>query len=199
VKPVKTTDEALMQRFQDGDRDAFEVLYQRYKAPIFTFLVRQYTSKDNANEITQETFIRVIRSAASFRHGSKFATWIFTISRNLAIDFLRKAKHRSHASLDQPIGDNGPTLGERLPGNSPNPDKASAQSTLRDDIAQALSNLPDDQREVFLLREYHGLPFREIATVVNAKEGTAKSRMRYALKTLRNELAHHADYVRTLP
>jgi RNA polymerase sigma-70 factor (ECF subfamily) len=199
VNTVKTTDEALMQRFQNGDRDVFEVLYQRYKAPIFTFLVRQYTSNDNANEITQEVFIRVIRNASSFRHGSKFATWIFAIARNLAIDFLRKAKHRAHASLDQQIGGNGPTLGDRLPGNSPNPDKASTQSTLRDDITRALSKLPDDQREVFLLREYHGLPFREIATVVNAKEGTVKSRMRYALETLRNELAHHADYARTLP
>jgi RNA polymerase sigma-70 factor (ECF subfamily) len=199
VNTVKTTDEALMERFQNGDRGAFEMLYQRYKTPIFSFLVRQYTSKDNANEITQEVFIRVIRNASSFRHGSQFATWIFTITRNLAIDFLRKAKHRTHASLDRQIGDNGPTLGERLPGNSPNPEMASLQATLQDEIVHAVAQLPDDQREVFLLREYHGLPFREIATIVNAKEGTVKSRMRYALESLRNELAHHADYARTLP
>jgi RNA polymerase sigma-70 factor (ECF subfamily) len=76
---------------------------------------------------------------------------------------------------------------------------ASLQATLQDEIVHAVAQLPDDQREVFLLREYHGLPFREIATIVNAKEGTVKSRMRYALESLRNELAHHADYARTLP
>ncbi len=199
LSAATNTDEDLMRSFQNGDRGAFEALYRKYKNPVFSFLARQYTNRDTAVELTQEVFLRVIRNAQSFRHGSRFTTWLFTIARNLAIDSVRKASHRRHASLDQKTNEDGPSLGDRLPGREPDPDRASASARLQSDIAKAVSKLPEEQREVFLLREYHGLPFREIAEVVQAKEGTVKSRMRYALEALRGDLSGWADYARTLP
>ncbi|MCP4606864.1 MAG: sigma-70 family RNA polymerase sigma factor [Proteobacteria bacterium] len=188
-----------MLNFQNGDREAFEAIYRKYKNPIFSFLCRQYTTQETAKELTQEVFYRVIRGARTFRFGSCFATWIYTIARNLGIDSTRKARHRKCASLDQKTDRDGPPLGDRLAHSGPGPDRASAAGRIKKDIAQAISKLPDEQREVFLLREYHGLPFREIANVVNSKEGTVKSRMRYALETLRVELSEWTDYARTLP
>ncbi len=187
-----------MRSFQEGDQAAFETLYRKYKGPVFSFLVRQYAASDTAKELTQEVFLRVIRNAQSFRYGSRFTTWLFTIARNIAIDSLRKARHRKHTSLDQKVREDGPSLGERLPGAAPEPDRATASSKLRRNLTEAISKLPEQQREVFLLREYHGLRFREIAEVVDAKEGTVKSRMRYALETLKVELSDWSDYARTL-
>lgn len=194
---ANTTDEELMVRYQSGDRAAFEALYRRYRTPIHTFLAR-HRAGESAAELTQEVFLRVVRGNASFRHGSRFATWIFTIARNLAVDEARRAGHRRCASLDQGFREDGPPLHERLANGGAKPDRASAQSRLRADLAQAVFALPEEQREVFLLREYHGLPFREIAEVVGAKEGTVKSRMRYAVDALRGALAQHADYARSL-
>lgn len=189
-----------MTSFQNGDHRAFEILYHRYKSRIFSFLLRQHqASNDAAKELTQEVFIRVAHSGGGFRHGSRFSTWLYTIARNISIDAMRKARHRKHASLDQPNNENGTSLGEHIPDNGPSPDKASTRTQLRHDITHAISRLPEDQREVFLLREYHGLPFKEIANIVDAKEGTVKSRMRYAVETLKKALENYVDYARTLP
>ncbi|MDJ0761784.1 MAG: RNA polymerase sigma factor [Myxococcota bacterium] len=188
-----------MRRFQKGDQGAFEQLYFRYKAPIFSFLARQYAHGEAAKDLTQEVFVRIIRSAHSFRHNAKFATWIYTVARNLAIDSLRKTRHRKTTSLDQNKQENGSHFEAQVPSPDPSPDRLMASGRLRAELSRIIANLPDDQREVFLLREYCGLPFCEIARVVDAKEGTVKSRMRYALTSLRSELAEWADYARTLP
>ena len=188
-----------MTRFQNGSLEAFEVLYQRYRAPIFSFLVRQCVHPDSAEELAQDVFMKVIRSASSFGHASKFSTWIFTIARNQAVDAFRKGKHRNHASLDQPTRDDGPTMKDRLAVEGRDPERDTTATRLRGALEEAIGRLPEDQREVFLLREYSGLRFAEISEVVGAKEGTVKSRMRYALEFLRHELSDYEDYARTLP
>ncbi len=188
-----------MTRFQQGSPEAFETLYRRYKAPVFAFILRQSASRHTAEELTQETFIRVVKGASSFRHGSKFSTWVYTIARNRLIDGIRRQKHRNHASLDQPAGTEGKPLGERIAGNEQGPERGSVGAALRRDLTEAIEKLPVEQREVFLLREYGGMPFAEISEVVGAKEGTVKSRMRYALESLRETLSAYGDYARTLP
>lgn len=195
----KTTDEELMSRFQSGNLAAFETLYERYRVPIYAFLVRQCIRPDNAEELAQDVFMKVIRAAASFGHASKFSTWIFAIARNQAVDAFRKGKHRNHASLDQPAREDGPALMERIPGKSRDPERDTTSTRLRGALEQAISKLPEEQREVFLLREFSGLRFAEISEVVGAKEGTVKSRMRYALESLRHQLSDFEDFARTLP
>lgn len=188
-----------MEAFQGGDVRAFEVLFGRYETPVFAFLIRQCGNRDLAADMAQDVFFRVVRSAASFHHQSKFSTWIYAIARNAAVDAARKARHRNHPSLDDSPGPDAPRLGDRVATDSPGPDRGAISERLRAAIAAAIDRLPADQREVFLLREYSGLPFDEIAEVVGAKVGTVKSRMRYALEALRRELSGYEEYARSLP
>lgn len=192
------TDEELMEALQKGKTEAFEILFKKYQSPVFNFLTRQLGNRDTAADLTQDVFAKIIRNASSFQHKSRFSTWIYTVARNGAVDILRKASHRRHASLDSPTGEDGPTLGERIAGDQPAPDRQTTAGRLRNALSEAIESLPVDQREIFLLRQYHGMPFQEIAEVVNAPVGTVKSRMRYALESLRGSLSDYEDYARTL-
>lgn len=194
----RTTDEELMTRFQQGDATAFEALFRRFHGPIFSFLCRQCGDREIAADLQQDVFTRVVTGALSFHHQSKFSTWIYTIARNAAVDAARRAAHRRHRSLEETTRDSGPRLEDRLSNTGPAPDRSAIAERLRGELAAAIESLPADQREVFLLREYHGLPFNEIAAVVGAKVGTVKSRMRYALEALRRDLEEYTDYARTL-
>jgi RNA polymerase sigma-70 factor, ECF subfamily len=199
VELARKTDEELMEAFQGGDVRAFEALFGRYENPVFAFLIRQCGNRDLAADMAQDVFFRVVKSAASFHHQSKFSTWIYTIARNAAVDAARKARHRNHPSLDDSPNPETPRLGDRIATDAPEPDRGATSERLRGDLAAAIEKLPADQREVFLLREYSGLPFDEISEVVGAKVGTVKSRMRYALEALRRELSEYEEYARSLP
>ncbi len=173
-----------MERFLSGRASAFQVLSARHGARIYNFILRQVRDQELAKDLVQETFLRVVKNAASFRAQSKFTTWLYTIARNQCIDALRKARHRRHVPLDRPLSkddDGGATLLDMVADDRP------GQAT------QALGELPDEQREVFLMREIEGLKFREIAEIVGIPENTVKSRMRYALEALRGHLAEFAD------
>ena len=188
-----------MAEFQQGSLPAFEALYARYKAPIFAFLCRLSGTPELAEELHQETFLRVVNRRDTYRFGAKFSTWLYSIARNQALDAKRRQKFRRHASLDQPAREDGAALIERIADGGPSPDRDSTAKRLQVDLEKAVAALPDDQREVFLMREYSGLKFQEIAEITGAKEGTVKSRMRYALETLQGALSAYSDYARTLP
>lgn len=195
---AKKTDEELITMYQMGHANAFEELFFKYKGPIYSFLVRQCSNKETASDLTQDVFTKVIKKAGTFKHQSKFSTWIYTIARNTAMDHARKAKHRNHSSLETSKTEDGPALIERVQADGPSPERASNKTKLQHAIADAIEKLPADQREVFILREYHGMQFSEIAEVVEAKVGTVKSRMRYALENLRQELNQFEEYAREL-
>ncbi len=197
------TDEMLMVRYQRGERKAFAELVRRHNRPIYNFVLRQLRVPSIAEDVTQDVFMRLVQNAAEFKHEARFLTWLYTIARNLCIDQLRKLSHRRHASLDQPSGDQateGKTLGESISDPSP---QASAEhnalsSEVRSCIVRAVDSLPDDQREVFLLREVASLPFRDIAEITGVGENTVKSRMRYALDRLKDALREFEEYARAL-
>ncbi len=189
------SDEQLMERFLEGRSGAFQTLVERHSGRIYNFVLRQVGDKDLAEDIVQDTFLRVVRSAKSFRAKAKLTTWLYTIARNLCIDALRKAKHRRHASLDKPLSqqDGGATLLDMVADDKPGHDSAARDRRFVAALEDALATLPDEQREVFLMREIQGLKFREIAEIVGIPENTVKSRMRYALEALRGHLADFKD------
>jgi len=196
------TDEMLMVRYQRGDRNALAILVQRYEAPIYNFALRHLRHPHLAEEATQDVFLRVVQKASEFKHEARFATWLYTIARNLCIDQLRKLSHRRHASLDQPpraVPHTRP-LGESI--SDPHPaasaERVVAGTEVASCIVRAIEGLPDEQREVFLLREIANLPFKEIAVVTGAGENTVKSRMRYALDRLQEALSDFEEYARAL-
>jgi RNA polymerase sigma-70 factor (ECF subfamily) len=193
-------DETLMLRYQQGDRAAFAQLVRRHQAPLFNFALRQVRVPQVAEDVVQESFVRVVQNAADFKHEARFTTWVYTITRNLCIDHLRKRALRKHPSLDQSRGEegDGPTLGEQTADPRASVEREATGTELKERIARAVDKLPDEQREVFLMREIANLPFKEIAEITGVPENTVKSRMRYALERLQEALSEYEEYARAL-
>jgi len=184
-------DEVLLQAYRAGDVRAFERLVARYEKPIWNFLRRFVADAATAEDLLQEVFLRVVKSADEWRGAAKFSTWLYTIARNLTVDQSRRAVHRNAASLDGPAhagSDSTATLHDRLPSPDRRADDLASDRETKRRIDEAVAGLPAEQREVFLMREVMEMPFAEIATAVGASEPTVKSRMRYALEKLRAAL-----------
>ena len=200
--PGDATDETLMVRYQRGDRTAFATLVRRHNRPLYNFVLRQLRKPQAAEDVTQEIFLRVVENANEFKHEARFSTWVYTIARNLCIDHLRKASHRRHPSLDQPLGPGdepaplADVVADRHPGGDA--ERSTSSTQMLTIVAQLLDAMPDEQREVFLLREVANLPFKEIAVVTGTAENTVKSRMRYAWDRLRTALSDFEEYARAL-
>lgn len=188
-----TSDEDLMLAYASGQAKAFEVLYQRHRRPVFNFILRSVHAPDLAEELMQEVFMRVIQNAENYTRSARFTTWLYTIARNICIDSYRRKKHRYTLSLQQPspaLGEDAPPLEQTIedPDSKDRNENYTIHRKIHGLLEAALQTLPDEQREVFLLREVSQLPFKEIASIVGTLENTVKSRMRYALEHLRKHL-----------
>ena len=194
------SDETLMLRYQQGDRAAFSLLVRRHQTALFNFALRQVRVPQVAEDVVQEAFVRMVSKTDDFKHEARFTTWVYTITRNLCIDQLRKRALRKHPSLDESRGEEGegPTLGEQTADPRASVEREATGTELKERIALAVDKLPDEQREVFLMREIANLPFKEIAEFTGVPENTVKSRMRYALERLQEALAEYEDYARAL-
>lgn len=190
-----------MIRYQAGERTVFAVLVKRYQGPLYNFALRHLRNPSSAEEVVQDAFVRLVQNAADFKHEARFSTWMFTIVRNLCIDQIRKQSLRRHPSLEEPkrAGEGeGPTLGEQTADSRANVERTAVSTEIRERLMQAVDALPDEQREVFLMREVSNLPFKEIAEIVGIPENTVKSRMRYALERLQAALHEYEEYARAL-
>lgn len=181
-----------MLAFKSGDAGAFNTLVKRHRQSVYNFILRFVGHRQRAEDLLQETWLKVVRSSSDYQPKARFTTWVFTIARNLCVDQARKDSYRQTDSLDAPVSasdSEGRELGELVPDEvGLAPDRAAHNVRLRPLIERALAALPEEQREVFLLREYHGVGFKEIAEVTGVNENTVKSRMRYALEGLRRKL-----------
>jgi RNA polymerase sigma-70 factor (ECF subfamily) len=184
------SDEELMARFAAGDAKAFRVLMKRYQRKVYGFIFKMFYDEDRANEVFQESFLKVIRAAGSFDPSQRFSTWLFTVVRNACYDSMRKRRLRT-ISLDGPAyrDDRDRTVGEVLPNpTSPSGEATAKTRQFEERLRAALDRLNPDQKEVFLLRQFEGMQFNEIGALMGTPENTAKTRMRYALEALRKEL-----------
>lgn len=181
-----------MLAFKSGDARAFSTLVTRHRQGVYNFILRYVGHRQRAEDVLQETWLKVVRSSSEYQPRAKFTTWVFTIARNLCVDSARKESYRKADSLDAPTSEDGEgrALGELVPDeDGASPDRAAHNVRLRPLLMKAIDGLPAEQREVFLLREYQGIGFKEIAEVTGVNENTVKSRMRYALEGLRKKLA----------
>lgn len=197
------TDEALLARYRRGDVEAFRALVRRHQRALYNFALRQVRTPEAAEDIVQDVFVRIVQNVETFKEEARFSTWAYTIARNLCIDHLRKRVHRKHASLDAPApgaeGEGeGTPLGERVAGSGAGADRTAIGRQLQEHIKAAVEALPEDQREVFLMRQVGELAFKEIAEIVGVSENTVKSRMRYALERLQAALAEFEDYAKVM-
>ena len=182
-----------MLAFKSGDARAFSTLVSRHRQPVFNFILRYVGHRQRAEDLLQETWLKVVRSSSEWEPKARFTTWVYTIARNLCVDSARKEAFRATDSLDAPAtgedGAEGRSKGELVADEGQaTPDRGAHNARLRPLLERAISSLPAEQREVFLLREYHGIGFKEIAEVTGVNENTVKSRMRYALEGLRKRL-----------
>src|SRR5947199_3522662 len=173
------TDEELLAAYQQGDPGAFESLLRRHRAPLFTFLLRMLGDRERAEDLAQETFLRIVKGAQAWEHRARFQTWLFTIARNLCADQARRDRFRRADSLDAEGPEDEPAMVDSVPGREIDPSRGAESARLRPVLAKALQALPEEQREVFLLREQAGVAFKEIAELTGVNENTVKSRMRY--------------------
>lgn len=176
--------------YQKGDERAFEVLYWRHQRGIFNFICHFIGESGNqAEELLQDVFLKVVKASKRYEPSAKFTTWLYQIARNGCIDHFRKMKHRKTTSLAQPIdSEEEMVLESTVAGLNPSPEKAAQISEIALVLKEAITALPEDQREVFLMREDLNLSFAEIAELIGCPVNTAKSRMRYALEHLRKTL-----------
>jgi RNA polymerase sigma-70 factor, ECF subfamily len=198
---TQEADEDLMVRYQQGEVRAFEILLGRHRKAVFNFILRYVGDKETAEDLLQETFMRVIKGADAYKRQAKFTTWLYTIARNLCVDQTRRRKHRKHASLDAPMGsdDDSGTLLDVVASGEMASDRKSVNKQLHQRLQGAIGALSEEQREVFLMREFLDMPFKQIADVVGVPENTVKSRMRYALEKLRLDLDEYKDLAKAVP
>lgn len=169
-------DGALMLRYRDGDVAAFETLYRRNKDALFRYLLRLSRSPDAAEDIFQEVWGKIIRARETYRPTAQFKTFLYRVARNCFIDHIRR--NRRHQQIADVAPEHQPDPGEL-------PDTLAERSLARRRLDAALMHLPEEQRDVFLLREEAGLSLDQIASLTDSNRETVKSRLRYAVNKLR--------------
>ena len=184
---VPLTDLSLVERCRANDEAAFNEVVARYKTKIYNYVYRMTGSSEDAEDLTQEVFIRMYTSIDSFRGQSNLNTWLFRIAGNLCIDRFRRARHRTPAySLDEPIGD--AEGGQDVPDQTYEPHRLLENVEMAEQIQRALAQLPEKLRATLLLHDIEGLPYEEIARAVGCPLGTVKSRLFNARMQLRRHL-----------
>lgn len=181
--PLTDDDAALLRRYRLGDAVAFNALYQRHRLGLFRFLLGLCGDHALAEEVFQETWMSLIRSQSEQREAVLFKTWLYQIARNRLIDHWRKTgRHQAgHDEYDE---------GQHAQADPrPGPEQQWSLSRDSERLQAALADLPEDQREVFLLRAHGDLELNEIAELTRTPAETVKSRLRYALQKLRRLLA----------
>lgn len=179
------TDEELIAKFQSGDLYAFDVLVRRYKNQLMNFVYRFVGNREEAEDIVQDTFVRLYRNKHSYRRIARFSTWIYTIAGNLAKTELRKRKGRRLLALSQM----GCEDKEYEIEDSAFDPEHEVDSTMKGAIIQReIDNLPPKFREVIILRDIQDLSYEEISEIIKAPVGTVKSRINRARLRLQKRL-----------
>lgn len=184
------TDEQLMDALGKGQHAAFEILLQRYETKVVTFCYAFTRNRETAEDLAQETFLRVFRNAARYQPLAKFTTWLYKIAANLCINDLKKTKLRPHLSLEEPAGSNpeGSKIIDRVASGEGTPLNAAERSEIQGLLQKAIDHLPDDQRTTLILVEYHHMQYQEAAEVLEVSVSAIKMRVKRARETLSHSL-----------
>jgi RNA polymerase sigma-70 factor (ECF subfamily) len=185
-KPVPlgtASDEQLMRRTQQGDRQAFAMLYERYSQAVLSYLYRMLGNVEDVESIGQEVFLRAFKFAATYRYPQKFSTWLYTIARNLGINQARRRKRNPVKGATQlnmedlELNSDAVVVAERA-----EDDLEKREQIVR--VLQAMDGLPNDQKEVIVLGIFHDLSYAQMEEITGAKAVTLRSRMFHGLRRL---------------
>ncbi|HOB00916.1 MAG TPA: RNA polymerase sigma factor [Casimicrobium huifangae] len=189
--PSNETDEALMLAFARGNMNAFEQLYDRHETGVWRFVFRSVQNQAVADDLVQELWFAVARTAASYEPTAKFKTWLFTMARNRVIDHARTAKN--HTSIDAENDDGESMFSDLAADSRLGPLRQVTSREQAKALLAAIEQLPPDQREAFLLQAEGDMSVDDIAAATGVSFETAKSRLRYARNKLKELLADFAE------
>ncbi len=178
-------EEELIALAAEGDEEAFEEVVNAYYAPLFAFFYRTVMEREQAENLVQETFLRIHRYSGSYDPSRRARSWIFGIASNLLKDWKVRRPGRLEsptAVLENPQGNAGPS-----------PEDEALRMDTRRSVARALMGLSEKHRMVFVLKHFHGLRYDEIAAAMDTTVGTVKSRMHYACRELRSKLQEPSE------
>ncbi len=175
---AELSDAVLMRRYAKGNTAAFETLYSRHKDALYRYLLRGCNSRDTAAELFQDIWLKLINTRGHYKASARFSTYLFTLAHNRLVDYYRRKRITPVISPEAsaPVEDQ--------------PDSRLARVQQAGRLMAAISALPFDQREAILLKEERDFSLDEIAQITDAGRETVKSRLRYALAKLREELGH---------
>lgn len=198
-------DDDLMQRFQKGDEDAFNLLVRRHQKLLVNFIARYTGDKDNAEDLAQETFIRMFKAADRYKPGrAQFKTWMYFIAKNLCKNEIRNRGRRERYLVDNIISNDNSTDGNDeeidLIASAPadaafQPEVALERKELRNTIQKAIAELPDQYRLPLVLRDIQGLSYDEIGNILELRSGTTKSRINRARLMLKDKLKSYMELI----
>jgi len=181
-------DGADMRRLAGGHDAALNDLMARHARPVFQFLCRMLGNEDDANDLAQETFVRVYQHRGRFKPGARFTTWLYTIAANLARNHHRWRTRHPNVSLDAESETTGQSIGDVLPSSDPAPDGAAVATERAVAVRAAVAALPADMREVIILCEWQDLSAAEAAAILNTTPKAIDNRLYRARNLLRERL-----------
>jgi RNA polymerase sigma-70 factor (ECF subfamily) len=183
---------SLIRACKEGDQTAFNLLVWRWEKPLFNFTYKYVGDAHLAQDLVQETFVRVLRSIHGYEHRGAFSTWLYRIAVNLCRDHFRK-KRIPMVSLDDYYTTSAGErmyVKDRVAAEGAGSDEAMAAAHREELVRRLIAGLPEEQRIVIVMKEYQALTFREIADVLDVPAGTVKARLYRGLRTMREQLEH---------
>ena len=187
----------IIQKVLDGDNDAFGLLVEKYQTKVYNLALRMSGNEDDAFDLSQEAFLRAWRNLGSFQFESAFSTWLFRLTSNVCLDFLRARKRKATVSLTVTDDEDGETQLD-LPDPAETPEEALLAAEDRRLLTQALNELPAVQRQILTMRAIDDLSYAQIAEILQIEEGTVKSRLSRARAALRNKLLQIGNKSKTV-
>ena len=194
---VKEQDLLLVDRFLAGDEGAFQELVERYQSKVYGIAFGYCRNRDDALDRTQEAFVKVYRNLKNFQKSSSFYTWLYRVTSNVCLDYLRKAKrHRRHLDNDDTREHGGGSGDEHEVAYSrsgASPAKILGNKELGEKLTQAIDELSESHREIIVLREIEGLSYEELSEILGVPKGTVMSRLHHARTNLKKVLKGYLE------
>ncbi|MFK7931043.1 MAG: sigma-70 family RNA polymerase sigma factor [Myxococcota bacterium] len=185
----READIEMVMAVREGDTTAYRGLVEKYQTRVYQMVYGMLRNQEDARDTTQDAFVKAYDNLHRFRLEASFYTWIYRIAMNLSIDHLRKKKRRGTTEFDETVASRDGTGAIDEQHHQDSPSKSLERKQLYARIMDAMQELPEDQRQVILLRELEGLSYKEISDVMEVPEGTIMSRLYYARKKLQKLLA----------